>query len=60
MLHLRKLQLLCCVYVVERDREVVGNWLVAKTTFPPLDVTCPARAWFSAVRSCHTRERREG
>ena len=25
MLHLRELQILCCVFVVERDREVVGK-----------------------------------
>ena len=29
-------------FVVERDREVVGNWLITKTSFRPLDVTCPA------------------
>ena len=25
MLHLRELQVLCCVFVVERDREAVGK-----------------------------------
>ena len=34
MLHLRELQVLCRICVVERDREVVGNWLIAKTAFP--------------------------
>ena len=34
MLHLRELQVLCRICVVERDREVVENWLIAKTTFP--------------------------
>ena len=29
-----------------------SNWLVTKIASPPLDVTCPARAWWSAVRSC--------
>ena len=37
------------VLVVERDREVVGNWLITKTTFPPLNVTCPVRAQWGTV-----------
>ena len=28
---------------LERDREIVENWLITKTDFPPLDATCPER-----------------
>ena len=42
MLHLRELQVLLCACVVERDREVVGNWLIAKTAFPSLNAMCPS------------------
>ena len=38
MLHLCGLQDLCCICVVERDREVVGTL----TDFPPLDMSCLA------------------
>ena len=52
MLHLRELQVLRCVFVVERDRGFWENRLITKTSFPPLDGTSPARPlWRSQVRA---------
>ena len=45
MLHLRELQVLRCVVLFIETERLWENWLITKTTFPPLDATCPARAW---------------
>ena len=44
MLHLRELQVLRCVVLFIETERLWENWLITKTTFPPLDATCPARA----------------
>ena len=46
VLHLRELQVLRRVCIVQRDREVVGKLACCSDRFSPLDVTCPARAWW--------------
>ena len=60
LLHLRELQVLCRVRVVERDRGLWENWLIAKTAFPSprCDMSCARLV--GAARSRYTRERREG
>ena len=60
MLHLHELQVLGCVYVVEREAgRLWEKWLIAKTAFPPLDATCPVRARWSTASEV-TREQLVG
>ena len=45
MLHLRELRVLRCVACLERQRGCGKIGLLLRPLFPPLDATCPARAW---------------
>ena len=49
MLHLRELQVLRCVVLFIETERLWENWLITKTTFPPLDATCPARSWWAPL-----------
>ena len=51
MLHLRELQVLCRVCLVERDRGLWENWLIAKTAFPSPRCDVPHAPLVGAARS---------
>ena len=60
MLHLRELWVLRCVVCLERQRGCGKIGLLLRAPFPPLDATCPARAWCNEMRGEVTREQLVG
>ena len=50
MLHLRELRVLRCVVCLETQRGCGKIGLSLRPLFPPLDATCPARAWWALTK----------